>query len=183
METRHTSSRHRCCENVGALWVHQHLPAAPAHVHTHTHQLNIPLDSLESTAGHVDDAPGGSGYCTHQTFSKPFKEAGCALPLSSCRPTLASVRGTSPETSDRSCNTFDWFGDDPCDPTDKTLKGGHIHTITELTIHSILQNSSSADLFSVMYAHAKADGMVSLHLHNSQHVQTPVPFHPWPAPL
>lgn len=69
--------------------------------HLHTHQLNIPLDSLESTAGHVDDASGGSGYCTHQTFSKPFKEAGCALPLSSCRPTLAPVRGTAPEHHQR----------------------------------------------------------------------------------
>lgn len=61
--------------------------------------INIPLDSLERTAGHVNDASGGSGYCAHQPFSKTLEKPGGALLLSSCKPRIVfrKVRETLAE--------------------------------------------------------------------------------------
>lgn len=102
---------------------------------THT-SSNIPLDSLEGTAGHVNDASGRSGYCTHQSFPKTFKKASCALLLSSCKAIIVfrTVSGTLPERTRRLINTFDWFGNNPRDPADEPLIGNHINNITDLTV-------------------------------------------------
>lgn len=43
-----------------------------------------PLDALKGAAGHVDDASGGPGDGTHQTFPDSFEEACCSLLLCSC---------------------------------------------------------------------------------------------------
>lgn len=48
-------------------------------------KMNIPLDPLESTAGHINNASCRSGYSTNQTFPNTFKEACCTLLLGSCK--------------------------------------------------------------------------------------------------
>lgn len=64
---------------------------------SHTHKTNVPLDSLERTAGHVNYASSRSGYCTNQPFSETFKKSGCTLLLSSCKPmtVFRKVRGAN----------------------------------------------------------------------------------------
>lgn len=51
--------------------------------------MEIPLDALESAAGHVDDASCGSGYSTNQTLPHTFKEASCTFLLGSYKTFLS----------------------------------------------------------------------------------------------
>lgn len=44
-------------------------------------QLSSPLDPLEGTAGHVNDAPGWAGHHSHQSLPDALEEASCALLL------------------------------------------------------------------------------------------------------
>lgn len=55
-----------------------------AHNHIAQTEITVPLDPLESTAGHVNNASCWSGYCTNQTFSNTFKKARCPLFLGTC---------------------------------------------------------------------------------------------------
>lgn len=76
-------------------------------VHNHIAQteITVPLDPLESTAGHVNNASCWSSYCTNQTFSNTFKKARCPLFLGPCIITqtlqleFKDLQGQMPESS------------------------------------------------------------------------------------
>lgn len=91
----HTKQGHTLRTECAYAFKHiHHLSACCKHTITVAHpweymhaEINIPLDSLESTAGHVNNASCRSGYRPNQTFPNTFKKACCTLLLGSCKVT------------------------------------------------------------------------------------------------